>query len=126
MSVASPPLPPQAPRRFDNAAEWLRALGGVPLERIVFDPPPGTATEADLLRFVERDKRLCELIDGTLVEKPVGIWEGLIAARLVAYLTVYADAHRLGAVFGDGSTMRMVSGGGRLPGAPLRSTGPPP
>jgi energy-coupling factor transporter ATP-binding protein EcfA2 len=38
-------------------------------------PWPGTATEADLLRLVERDKRLCELIDGTLVEKPVGLIE---------------------------------------------------
>src|SRR3954462_5740107 len=101
MSVASPPLPPQAPRRFDNAAEWLRALGGVPLERIIFDPWPGTPTQADMLRFVERDKRLCELIDGTLVEKPVGTWEVLAAALVVAYLTVFADAHRLGAVFGD-------------------------
>src|SRR3954447_25231203 len=108
------PAPFRPPQRFDNGAEWLRALGGVPLERIIFDPWPGTATEADLLRFVERDKRLCALIDGTLVEKPMGIWEGLVAARLVAYLTVFADAHRLGAVFGDGSTMRMASGRARL------------
>ena len=37
------------PRRFDNGAEWLAALGDVPLHRIIFDPWPGTATEADLL-----------------------------------------------------------------------------
>ena len=47
-------------------AEWLHSLGDVPLERIIFDPPPGTATEEDLLRLVERDKRLCELIDRVL------------------------------------------------------------
>ena len=52
-------------RRFANAAEWLHSLGDVPLERIIVDPPPGTAAEADLLRLVEGDKRLCELIDGT-------------------------------------------------------------
>jgi hypothetical protein len=63
------------PPHFDNAAEWLQSLGNVPLERILFNPLPGTATEADLLALVERDKRLCELIDGTLVEKPVGYWE---------------------------------------------------
>lgn len=67
-AVAPNPLPARfvPPRRFDNGAEWLEALGGVPLERVIFDPWPGTATEADLLVFVERDKRLCELIDGTL------------------------------------------------------------
>src|SRR4051812_34377826 len=60
MTTTAAPPPPGSPGGFHNAAEWLRALGGVPLERIVFDPPPGTATEADLLRLVERDKRLCE------------------------------------------------------------------
>lgn len=67
VSTGAPPKPP----RFDTAAEWLRALGDVPPQRIIFDPLPGTATEADLLHFVGRDK-LCELVDGTLVEKPVG------------------------------------------------------
>lgn len=105
----------QPPRRFDNGAEWLRALGGVPLERVIFDPWPGTATEADLLTFVERDKRLCELIDGTLVEKPVGIWEGMIAAYLVTALNNFVLPRNLGGVFGDGSTMRMKSGRVRLP-----------
>ena len=73
MTVATAPPPRfHPPRHFDNAAEWLHSLGDVPPERILFDPRPGTATEADLLLLVERDKRLCELIDGTLVEKPVG------------------------------------------------------
>jgi Uma2 family endonuclease len=111
-------LVPTARRRatsYTNAAEWLSALGDVPLKRIVMDPAPGTATEADLLSLVERDKRLCELIDGTLVEKPLGSWEGLVAARLVTFLTLFADAHGLGAVFGDGSPMRMKSKRIRLP-----------
>lgn len=69
------------------------------MDRILFDPWPGTATEADLLRLVERDKRLCELIDGTLVEKPVG----------------WADANDAGFVSGPDSTLRMTSGRVRLP-----------
>jgi Uma2 family endonuclease len=116
MTLAPPPLPPAAPRRFDNAAEWLRALGGVPLERIIFDPWPGTATEADLLRFVERDKRLCELIDGTLVEKPAGYWESLIAQNLGTDLGTYVREKGLGALAGADATMRMASSGRiRLP-----------
>jgi len=92
-------------------------LGDISMSRIVFDPWPGTATEADLLQLIERDKRLCELIDGTLVEKPVGSWEGLIGARVVTVLTVFADAHNLGAVFGADSPMRMKSKRVRLPDA---------
>ena len=75
-------LPPFIPPGTSITPPNGFALGGVPLERIIFWPLPGTATEADLLRFVECDKRLCELIDGTLVEKPVGYWEGIIATNL--------------------------------------------
>lgn len=114
MTAVAVPNLSAPPRRFDNGAEWHRALGGVPLERIVFDPWPGTATEADLLRFVERDKRLCELIDGTLVAKPVGAIESLIAMRLGGRLIAWADANDAGAVLGADGTLRMVSGRVRL------------
>ncbi|HSU65751.1 MAG TPA: Uma2 family endonuclease [Tepidisphaeraceae bacterium] len=113
VAVQSPAFRP--PRQFKNAAEWLAELGNVPLDRIIFDPWPGTATEADLLRFVERDKRLCELIDGTLVEKPVGYWEGIIAINLATILANFVNPRRLGAVSGPDSTMRMQSGRVRLP-----------
>lgn len=115
MTTATVPSRFVPPRRFDNGAEWLRAFGDVPLERIIFDPWPGTATEADLLLFVERDKRLCELIDGTLVEKPVGYWEGVIAGYLITALNMFVLPRRLGAVSGADSTMRVVSGRVRLP-----------
>jgi Uma2 family endonuclease len=115
MTTATAPPRFVPPRRFDNGAEWLRAFGGVPLERIIFDPWPGTATEADLLLFVERDKRLCELIDGTLVEKPVGYWEGVIAQELGRHLGNHVRPLELGAVSGADSTMRMTSGRVRLP-----------
>jgi Uma2 family endonuclease len=114
MTTTTATIPTKA-RRFDNAAEWHRALGDVPLERIIFDPWPGTATEADLLRFVERDNRLCELIDGTLVEKPVGWAEAIIAANLIAFLNSYVLSKGLGAVSGADSTLRMASGRVRLP-----------
>ncbi|HEY2588652.1 MAG TPA: Uma2 family endonuclease [Tepidisphaeraceae bacterium] len=101
---------------FANAAEWLHALGDLPLERIVFYPWPGTATEADLLRFVERDKRLCELIDGTLVEKSPGLYEAIIAANLAAFLNRFVLTRKSGAVAGPNCTLRMASTGRiRLP-----------
>src|SRR5205807_3917169 len=52
-----------------NFAGLHKRLGGVPLYRIGLDPPPGMATEADVLRHLDAgDKRLYELIEGTLVE----------------------------------------------------------
>ena len=115
MTTAAVPPRFVPPKRFDNGAEWLAALGGVPLERIIFDPWPGTATEADLLQLVDRDKRLCELVDGTLVEKPVGYWEGLIATNLSTALNIFVLARNLGGVTGADATMRMKSGRVRLP-----------
>ena len=117
MSLATPPVAPfTPPRRFATAADWFRALGDVPPERVLFDPWPGTATEADLLRLVERDKQLVELVDGTLVEKPVGFWESRVAANLIAELNAYANDHDLGIVTGADSTLRLAwSGRVRLP-----------
>jgi len=114
VTAVAPPARFVPPRRFQNGAEWLRALGDVPLERVIFDPWPGTATEADLLHLVERD-RLCELIDHTLVEKPVGYWEALVASTIAKILGNYVDDRDLGAVSGPDSTMRMKSGNVRLP-----------
>jgi Uma2 family endonuclease len=98
-----------------DIAEWLRSLGNVPLDRIVMDPLPGTATERDLLRLVERDRRLVELIDGTLVEKPVGWMESRIAMVIGAALSHFVNPRRLGYVAGADGTLRMKSGRVRLP-----------
>lgn len=98
-----------------DIAEWLRSLGNVPLNRIVMDPLPGTATERDLLVLVERDKRLVELIDGTLVEKPVGYYESLIAGWLITALNNFVLPRNLGFVSGEAGMMKMVSGRVRLP-----------
>lgn len=98
-----------------DIAEWLRSLGNVPLDRIVMDPLPGTATEQDLLRLVEREDRPVELIDGTLVEKPVGWKESQIALVLGAALLAFAKPRRLGFVAGEAGTLRMRGGTVRLP-----------
>src|SRR5215475_87843 len=101
--------------KYDTAAEWLHDLGDIPLERIIMDPAPGTATERDLLVFVERQNRLCELIDGTLVEKPVGYLESLIAGWLITELNSFIGSRNLGYVSGEAGTIRMISGRVRLP-----------
>ena len=92
-----------------DIAEWLRSLGNVPLGRIVMDPLPGTATESDLLTLVEGD-RLVELIDGTLVEKPVGSLESRIAVYLAAAIVNFVKPRKLGFVTGADGTSRTRSG----------------
>ena len=41
------------PTRLDISTELHESLGFVPLHRIGTDPPPGTATEADVIRYQE-------------------------------------------------------------------------
>ena len=112
------------PPGFSSPAEWLHSLGDVPIERVIFQPLPGMATEADLLRFAERDKRLCELIDATLVEKPVGFWHSLIGTKLIGRLALHADSTGAGVVFGANAPLRMPSCGRiRLPDGAFISAG---
>jgi hypothetical protein len=42
-------------------ADLVDRLGGVPLERIRFQPPPGTATEQDVLEIRSHERKCCEL-----------------------------------------------------------------
>lgn len=113
-AAATPPAPnPYA--GFSNLAEWLHSLGDIPLERVVADPAPGTATEQDLLRMVEREDRLVELVDGTLVEKPMGSKESLIASYLASALIQFTRPRKLGAVYGPDLTLKTNLGRIRLP-----------
>jgi Uma2 family endonuclease len=103
------------PRVSPWSAEDLAAhLGDIPLRRIRFDPPPGTATKADALRATETD-RPCELVDGTLVEKDMGFWEGIFAAKLIHILRAFVESRRLGVVGSPDTMMELLSGQVRIP-----------
>lgn len=45
----------------------LARLGDIPPERVRLTPTPGTATERDAIEAWERDRRLCELVDGDVL-----------------------------------------------------------
>jgi Uma2 family endonuclease len=100
----------------DTVADLLRRLGGVPPERVLWTPRPGTATEADLLRCLGREpKRLVELIDGTLVEKPMGKREAMLAGWIVTLLNNFVVPRRLGFVAGADGPVRVSGRRVRLP-----------
>lgn len=65
MSVTAKSKTPKLPTTFRTVADVLDHLGGIPPQRVRLHPVPGTATERDIF---EAD-RLCELVDGVLVEK---------------------------------------------------------
>ncbi len=94
---------------------WER-LGKVPANRILMHPPPGTATEADVVAVRESPARtICELIDGVLVEKTVGAKESQLALILGSFLLAYLRKHDLGIALGADGALRLWPGRVRVP-----------
>jgi Uma2 family endonuclease len=99
-----------------TVAELIEHLGGIPTARIAFEPMPGTATEEDVIAAeCEPRKRLCELIDGVLVEKPMGVKESLIAVAIIGFLGRFVNENGLGVVLGEGGMLRLWPGRVRIP-----------
>jgi Uma2 family endonuclease len=96
-------------------ADMLTHLGGIPPERIRVSPPPGTATETDVLQSKSRFNRICELIDGVLVEKTVGYYESLVAATIIRLLGRFLETHDLGIVLGEAGPLRILPTQVRVP-----------
>ena len=101
--------------KFANAAEMVKRLGNIPLDRICFTPPPGTATLRDLLAALRHSDRLYELVDGTLVEKPMGFSESMIALDIGRKIGNFAEENNLGRAAGADGTVRLLKGLVRVP-----------
>lgn len=100
---------------FITAAEMQDQLGGIPLDRIRVKPAPGFATQEDLLRLVDAENRICELVDGTLVEKTMGYFESRLAIALAFYLEAFVLERQLGIVLGPDGTLRILADQIRAP-----------
>ena len=105
--------PPSA--TIGTLADLMGGLGRIPLERVRMQPAPGTATEADVLARPDGFKRLLELVDGVLVEKPMGFYESRLAAVLIGFIADYLERRDLGIVLGADATLRLAPGLVRLP-----------
>lgn len=102
--------------RFETIDDLLTSLGGISPDRVRWTPTPGTATERDVLRLYENHKRLFELVDGTLVEKPMGAKESFIALYLGHLLMTYSEQHgELGMVLGEAGTLKLLKKLVRIP-----------
>ncbi len=99
----------------ETVADLLERLGGVPPSRVRVDPPLGIATEQHVIGFREQKRRLFELVDGVLVEKPVGVYESIVAGVLIQLLRNSLSGKRLGTVTAPDGMMRLRPGLIRIP-----------
>lgn len=95
-----------------SIADLQAHLGDISAERIRMFPPPGYATEADVL---EIEDRLCELEDGILVEKPMGWYESILAVLVAHKISSYLEDHDLGQVLGAGGSLKILPGVVKIP-----------
>lgn len=103
-------FPPDA-----SFADLQRRLGDVPLSRIRLSPPPGAATVDDVVSIEVHEDRLFELVDRTLVEKPMGAFESAIAVLLTIEIGNFVRRHKLGKVLGSDGMMQIFPNLVRIP-----------
>jgi Uma2 family endonuclease len=113
----------QSAPSLKNMADVMDRLGHVPLHRIRFFPPPGSATEADIFAAHQKEGVICELVEGILVEKAMGYSESVVAMVLVTFLNEFVLPRKLGVVSGPDGTMRLMAGLVRIPDVAFTSVG---
>lgn len=102
-------------KKWVTLADLLKDLGDVPPERVHLIPPPGTATEKDVLNVERREGKICELVDGVLVEKAMGFDESNLAGWMIYLLYRFLVEHDLGTLGGADGTLRLTPGLVRIP-----------
>jgi Uma2 family endonuclease len=101
---------------LETVADLLERLGGIPANRVRWKPYPGTATEQDVIAAeAALDKCLCELVDGTLVEKAAGQYESRVAHLIGHFIEDYLEQHDLGICYGADAMLRIMPRRVRLP-----------
>ncbi|HEX3150705.1 MAG TPA: Uma2 family endonuclease [Gemmataceae bacterium] len=101
--------------RFLHFDELLRNLGGIPPSRVRLTPAPGTATIRDVVRLWKSEGRMCELVEKTLVEKPMAFDESNIAGIMLTWLNVFLTNHPIGMAVGEQGMMKLLPGLVRAP-----------
>jgi Uma2 family endonuclease len=98
-----------------TVADLLHRLGGISARRVHLVPTPGTATEQDVIKVHDRTNRLCELVEGVLVEKVMGFDESVFSLLLAGALLDYLKRRDLGKLIGADGMVRLFPGLVRIP-----------
>jgi Uma2 family endonuclease len=99
------------PRRtlpFENLGEMMEQLGSIDPRRIRSWPPPGQATEKDVLRILDSENRLYELVDGVLVEKVMSLKASLVAGDILTAFNNFVKPKNLGIVPGSDGALKLM------------------
>jgi Uma2 family endonuclease len=104
-------------------ADLVARLGGVPLDRIRMQPPPGTARLQDVIDVLDRESVACELMEGTLVEQPVSAFSIRLGSFILMLLGIHVRAQNLGVVTGEHGTYELRAGVVRIPDVAFTSWG---
>ena len=92
----------------ETLTDYLTQLGGISADRVRMSPPPGTATLADCIAANESGSRgLCELVDGTLVEKASSFAASVVAGAISAILGQFVSRNRVGLISGASGFFRL-------------------
>jgi Uma2 family endonuclease len=100
---------------FWTAKRLFERFGPIPLARIRTVPEPGSATEEDVVAINDHENRLCELVDGILVEKTVGAYESILAMEIGRLLGNWVKPRKLGVVLGADGMLKLAPGLIRIP-----------
>ena len=94
--------------------DLCRRLGVAP-DRIRIHPAPGSATVADLIDIQDHEGVSCELIEGVLVEKVMGLPESILGSAVIAILHTFVVTRNLGFVSGMDGTYELMPRLVRIP-----------
>jgi len=95
--------------------DLLKRLGNISPHRICLIGPVGKATEKDVIRIQDHTNRNFELVEGTLVEKPVNQLESSLTMDLAGHLWSYLRDNPLGYLTGPDGGMRVLEKLVRMP-----------
>jgi|ERR1043165_9084044 Uma2 family endonuclease len=98
-----------------SLADVLHDLGDIDASRIRWNPFPGTATVEDATKIDVHQERLCELVDGVLVERAMGFQEDYLAICIATLLSNFVSPKNLGLVLGSQALMRIFPNQIRIP-----------
>ena len=104
------------PPTFETLADVIAAAGGVPPEQVIYNPSPGTATEADA-EACDRAGNSYELVNGILLRKGMGTEEDIIGSYLCHLLWQYVEDNDLGVIGSSQAMLRLAPGLVRMPDA---------
>src|SRR4051794_39784333 len=111
MTTAAKPFPLEW-----SLEDLLKHLGGISAGRVRLSPTPGTAVEQDVLHVRLEQGKLCELIDGVLVEKTMGFVESRLAVWIGHLLQKHlGDDDDTTEIAGADGALRLMPGLVRIP-----------